>query len=49
MYQISAKPQTLAKKATITPVGVLSGISIGWYAGSGSNLVRSIASCLRCQ
>ena len=30
MYQMSAKPQTEAKKATMTPVGVFKGISIGW-------------------
>ena len=30
MYQMIAKPQTAAKKATITPVGVFNGISIGW-------------------
>ena len=29
MCQITAKPQTEAKKATMTPVGVLIGISIG--------------------
>ena len=30
MYQMMAKPQTEAKKAKMTPVGVFSGISIGW-------------------
>src|SRR6185369_5867783 len=30
MYQITAKPQSEAKKATMTPVGVFTGISIGW-------------------
>ena len=30
MYQMMAKPQTVAKKATMTPVGVFTGISIGW-------------------
>ena len=30
MYQMMAKPQTEAKKATMMPVGVFNGISIGW-------------------
>src|SRR5205085_11740545 len=30
IYQIIAKPQTVAKNATVTPVGVFTGISIGW-------------------
>ena len=49
MYQMTAKPQTEAKNAQITPTGVLSGISIGWYFGSSISWSSLIAVCLRVQ
>ena len=49
MYQMTAKPQTEAKNAQITPTGVLSGISIGSYSGSSISFSSRIAVSLRVQ
>ena len=49
MCQIRAKPQIVAKKAVMIPVGVLRGIPIASYAGASGSAFSSTARSLTLQ